>query len=216
MAQTFRFIVLMFVGITMAACSGPVMTGSWTSSDFKGPIKRVYIVGITKNEMHRRVFEDSFSNQLFSMGVSTQASYRDFMTIEEVNKEALAKKMADNGCDSVLLTRLIGQRKETVVTSASAYGFSPGPYYGGYGRYARPGHYNSWGNYFGQPYNVIYEPATTTELVILTVESVMYDLQTEQLIWSGQLETVVEEDLDKMMQAYVKAASKDLKRKGFI
>jgi len=216
MALTLRLLVLLFSGLAMAACSGPEMTGSWTSSDFKGPIKKVYIVGIAKREMNRRVFEDAFSNQLFKMGVSTEASYRDISTSQEVNKDILAQKMTKKGCDTVLLTRLIGQRKETVVTPGRVYGYSAGPYYGGYGSYARPAYYNSWGNYYGQPYNVVYEPATSTEFVVLTLESVMYELKTEQLIWSAQYETVVEGGLDKMVQDYVKAASKDLKDKGLL
>lgn len=211
-----RILALIFAGVAIVACSGPEMTGSWTSSDFKGPIKKVYIVGMAKREINRRVFEDSFNNQLFSMGVSSEASYRDFTTIEEVNKEALAQEMAARGCDSVLLTRLIGQRKETVVTPGRTYGYSPGPYYGGYGGYARPAHYSTWGGYYSRHYNVFYEPATSTELIILTLESVMYDLKTEQLIWSAQYETVVEGGLDKMVQDFVKAASKDLKGKGLI
>ena len=216
MSLIFRSLVLMLSGFVLIACSGPEMTGSWTSSDFEGPIKKVYIVGIAKSEMNRRVFEDSFSNHLFGMGVSTEASYRDINTSQEVNKEILAQKMVEKGCDTVMLTRLIGQRKETVVTPGRAYGYSPGPYYGGYGGYARPAHYNSWGNYYGHPYNVVYEPAISTEYVVLTLESVMYDLKTEQLIWSAQYETVVEGGLDKMVQDYVKAASKDLKEKGLI
>jgi hypothetical protein len=44
----------------------------------------------------------------------------------------------------------------------------------------------------------------------------MYDLKTEQLIWSAQYEAVVEGGLDKMVQNFVNAASKDLKGKGFI
>jgi len=216
MALIFRRFVLLLTGFAMVACSGPEMTGSWTNSDFVGPIKKVYIVGIAKSEMNRRVFEDAFSNKLFSMGVSTEASYRDIMTSQEVNKDILAQKMAEKGCDTVLLTRLIGQRKETVVSPGHVYGYSPGPYYGGYGRYSRPMHYNSWGNYYGHPYNVVFEPATSTEVVVLTLESVMYDLNTEQLIWSAQYETVVEGGLDKMVRDYVQAASKDLKKKGLI
>ena len=214
--RLFRTAVLLGTGVAMLACSGPEMTGSWTDSEFKGQIRKIYIVGIAKREMNRRVFEDAFSNQLFSMGVSTQASYRDFMTTEEVNREALAQKMTENGCDAVLLTRLIGQRKETVVTPGRAYGYSPGPYYGGLGGYARPGHYSSWRNYYGHPYSFVYEPATSTEIVVITVESVMYQLQTEQLIWSAQYETVVEGGLDKMVADYVKAASKDIRAKGLM
>lgn len=213
MSLLFRSLVLILSGFTMIACSGPEMTGSWTDSEFKGPIKKIYIVGIGKSEMNRRVFEDAFSNQLFKMGVSTEASYRDITTSQEVSKEILARKMIEKGCDAVLLTRLIGQRTATVVTGG---GYVSGPYYGGYGGYARPAHYNSWGGYYGHPYSFAYEPTVTTEYVILTVESVMYDLKTEQLIWSAQMETVVEGGLDKMVKNYVTAASKDLKDKNFI
>jgi hypothetical protein len=127
--------------------------------------------------MNRRIFEDAFSNQFFSKGVSSEASYRDITFSKDVNKDVLAKKMAERGCDSVVLTRLIGQRKEIVTTTAYDPVYSPGPYYGGYGRYNRPGHYGSWGNYYGHPHAFSYMPTTTTERVILTVESVMYDLK---------------------------------------
>jgi hypothetical protein len=94
--------------------------------------------------------------------------------------------------------------------------YSPGPYYGGYGRYNRPGHYGSWGNYYGHPHAFSYMPTTTTERVILTVESVMYDLKTEQLIWSAQFETTVEGSIDKMVEKYVQEVAKDLKGKKII
>jgi hypothetical protein len=168
-----------------------------------GPIKKVYVVGIAKSEMNRRIFEDAFSNQFFSKGVSSEASYRDITFSKDVNKDVLAKKMAERGCDSVVLTRLIGQRKEIVTTTAYDPVYSPGPYYGGYGRYNRPHAFS-------------YMPTTTTERVILTVESVMYDLKTEQLIWSAQFETTVEGSIDKMVEKYVQEVAKDLKGKKII
>ena len=200
----------------MAACSGTYMTSSWTNSDFKGPIGKVYVVGIAKDEMNRRIFEDAFSNQFFSEGVSSEASYRDITFSKEINKEALAKNMAERGCDAVVLTRLIGQRKEAVTTPVYDPVYLPGPYYGGYGRYNRPGHYGSWGTYYGHPLAFSYVPTTTTERVILTVESVMYDLQTEQLIWSAQYETAVDGSIDKMIEKFVKEVAKDLKSKKII
>jgi len=59
-------------------------------------------------------------------------------------------------------------------------------------------------------------PTITTERVILTVESVMYDLKTEQLIWSAQFETAVEGSIDKMVEKYVQEVAKDLKGKKII
>jgi hypothetical protein len=216
MVLILRNLALVFIGLTMVACSSKDMTGSWINSDYKGPIEKVYVVGIAKSEMNRRIFEDAFSNQFFSQGVSSEASYRDITYSKEVNKEIIAKKMAERGCDSVVLTRIIGQRKEAVTTPVYDPVYMPGPYYGGYGRYNRPGHYGSWGNYYGHPQAFSYVPTTTTERVILTVESVMYDLKTEQLIWSAQFETAVEGSIDKMIEKYVKEVSKDLKGKKII
>ena len=211
-----RFLTITVFSLVVAACSSSNMTGSWTDSEFKGPIKKVYIVGASQNEMNRRIFEDAFSNQFFSNGVSSVASYRDITFSKAINHETIAQNMTEHGCDAVVLTRLIGQRKETVTTPARVSGYSPGPYYGGYGRYSRPVHYNSWRNYYGRPYSVLYEPATSTEQVILTVESVMYDLVSEQLIWSAQYETVVEGSIDTMIDQFVKEVTKDLKSKDLI
>jgi hypothetical protein len=59
-------------------------------------------------------------------------------------------------------------------------------------------------------------PATTTDFVVLTIESVLYDLKTEEMIWSAQLETVVEGNIDEMVQAFAEIVTKDLKGKGLI
>ena len=44
----------------------------------------------------------------------------------------------------------------------------------------------------------------------------MYDLITEELIWSAQLETAMEGSIDAMMQSYVEQVAKDLKKKSLI
>jgi hypothetical protein len=59
------------------------------------------------------------------------------------------------------------------------------------------------------------EPSVTS-FVALTVESVLYDLRSEELIWSAQLETDLEGNIEKMIQKYVDEVAKDLKKKGFI
>ena len=170
------FIIFLMV-ITLFACSKVQQTGSWTDDEFTGPINKVYIVGLAKSEMNRRVFESAFANELFKQGLSTVESYRDIDFSKQVNQDVVTQKMSEHGCDSVLLTKLINQRKETVTTPGRVSGYVPGPYYGGYGRYNYPSHYNSWGSYYGRPYDVIYEPPTSKEYVILTIESVLYYLE---------------------------------------
>ena len=121
---------LMLVALLVTACSSSFMEGSWSSPDYKGQIKNVYIVGIAKNELNRRIFEDTFGRNLSSKGVKAVSSYQSLPKDQETNRDVIRQAMTDNGCDSILLTKLIGQRSETVT--------NPGYATGGY---------SSWFNY---------------------------------------------------------------------
>lgn len=204
------------VGIMIASCSSSYLTGSWSSPEFDGQIESVYIIGVTQKDVNRRIFEDTFNRELSSQGIKAVSSYSDMQESQGIDKEAIKQKMIANGTTAVILTQLINQRKESVTSPGRVSGYSSGPYYGGRGYYDRPNHYRSWGSYYNRRYDVTYEPPTTTEFLVLTVESVLYDLESEEMIWSGQFETVVEASIEKMMQDYVKEVTKDLKAKGLI
>ena len=220
MSNLTRTMGLMLVALLVTACSSSFMEGSWSSPDYKGQIKNVYIVGISKNELNRRIFEDTFGRNLSSLGVKSVSSYQSLPKDQETNRDVIREAMTTNGCDSILLTKLIGQRSETVTNPGYATGgYSSGYGRGGYGGRGGRGGYGGrggWGNYYGRSYDVTYMPSTTTDFVILTIESVLYDLKTEEMIWSAQLETVVEGSIEKMVQDFVNTVSKDLTEKGLI
>jgi hypothetical protein len=211
-----RLPALLLIGFLFTACSSTSMLGSWSSPDYKGQIENVYIIGISSNENSRRIFEDTFGRQLASQGVKAVSSYKDLPGGLAASKQVIIQMMTKNGCDSVLLTKLISQRKETVTTPGSVSGYSSGSYYGDRGGYGRSSHYRNWGSYYNQRTEIVYHPATTTEFTILTVESVLYDLKTEGLIWSAQLETYVEGDINKMMQDFAGEVTTDLEGKGLL
>jgi hypothetical protein len=192
------------------------MSGSWSDPSYQGQIKNVYVIGVAKQEINRRIFEDTFVRQLGPAGVRGISSYKDLPSDEEMDHEMIKQRMIANDADSVLVTKLINQRTETVTSPGYASGYSSN-YGGGRGYYGarNRGGYGGWGNY-SRSYNVTYMPPTSTQFVILTVESVLYDLKTEEMIWSAQLETVVEGNIEKMMQDYVDTVTKDLKDKGLI
>ena len=214
MSNLSRTMGLMLVALLVAACSSTTMSGSWSDPAFTKKAKKVYIIGISKDETRRRIFEDTFGRQLSSQGIKTFSSYRDLPSNQETDREAIIQRMTAEGCDSVLITKLIDTRSETVTSPGRVSGYSSGPYYGG--RRGGGGYYNNWGSYYGRRTDVVYQPPTSTELVIATIESVLYDLETEEMIWSGQLETVIEGNFEKMVQDFVNTVSKDLTEKGII
>ena len=213
-----KFFSLLIVVLLLAAgCSSTVMTGSWKNPNFKGQVKKVYIIGIAKQETTRRIFEDTFSAQLAKYGVTGISSYRDLPTSEKVTQEEIADKASKNGADSIILTRAIGKRTEEVVTPGQVTSYpTPTPRYGPrYGYYPDP-YYRNYGSYYARSWDVVYQPATVSQYEVVTIEANLYESGTGELIWSAQLETVVEGNMQNLIAGFIEKVTKDLKEKGLI
>jgi len=214
-----RLLGLVLTGLLMTACSGTKTSDSWSSQSYKGQIKNVYIVGIAKNELNRMIFEDTFESRLTSEGVKAISSYKDNLpTNQEIDREDIIQRMRNNNCDSILLTRLVGQRKKATISgNQGSYTYTPGSHSATPTIHKRPkgSPYKSWNNYYSYG-SMNYVAPAKADFVILTVESVLYDLQTEELIWSAQLQTRLEGNIEKMMRIFVDEVTKDLKGQGLI
>ena len=220
-----RLLVFLFIGLLATACAGTKTSESWSDQNYKGQIKKVYIIGIAKDDFNRMLFENTFESRLTSEGIKAIASFKDNLpTNQELDREDIKQRLLANNCDSVLLTRLVSQRKvSSIGPRRGSYTYSPRPYSGDPGAtfHRLPdepvGHAN-YGNWY-QYYNygrLNYVAPSSLDSVILTVESVLYDLKTEEMIWSAQLETRLEGNIENMMRLFVDEVAKDLKGKGLI
>ena len=209
--KSIHFVVfLVLSGIVLAGCSSTTLSGSWKSPDYVGQIKKVYIVGISKQETNRRIFEDEFNRQLSAHGVTGLSSYKEMPDSAKVDEAKIAKSISENGADSVLMTNVTGKRTEEVVNPGRVTSYNTGPYYGGrsYNRY--------YGSYYNQNRTVTYEPATISQFTIVNIEANLFDATTKELIWSAQLETVVESDIQTLINDFVKTVIEDMSSKGLI
>jgi len=206
-----RLMGLALIGLLATACSSTTMKESWVKPGYSNKVENVYLIGIAKEEDFRRLFEEAFKRQLSNQGVRAVASHNDLPKKQEVNRENIIKAMTANGCDSVLLTKLVKKLKEegTTGTGLKVVQASPVPLY------VAPW-YNNWGDYYSQSYSVVNIQPTTPGTVTLALESVLYDLKTEERIWSAQLEIAEEIDIMQMIQDYVDTVTRNLKGKGLI
>lgn len=195
-----RMLALLFLTTLLAACSSTTLSGSWKDPAFRGPVHKIYVVGVAKQEINRRLFEDSFERELAAMGTTVIPSYRDLPPSESDNKDAIVAQLSKHGADSILMARMVGMRTETVTNP----GYSSGSYYG------------NWNNYYQQRYDAIYMPPTTTEFQVATMEATLYETKTGKLIWSAQLETVIENNLEKLFNDFVNTVVRDLQRQDLI
>lgn len=199
----------------LVACSSTTLSGSWKSPDYRGQIHKTYIVGVAKNETTRRMFEDQFAQELQTYGVTGVSSYKDIPDSQNASQETISARVNKSGADSVLMTRVTGKRTEEVVTPGRISGYDTGPRYGGY-PYSPSPYYRNWGSYYDRRFEATYEPATVTQFQVATIEANLYDATSGNLIWSAQLDTIIEDNIQKLVGDFIKTVTKDLRQQGLI
>ncbi len=171
-------VCLGFVG----SCATTTLTGSWADPTYAGTyFKKIMIVGVARRELLRRVFESTFTDRLKAHGVEGVPSGSFAPGTEPVDKDLMAAKLAELGCDGVLVTRLIDKRTQTTVYPPTGYAVPVG-YHGGYY------------SYYHGAYTIAYSPGYAVETTTASLETNLYDARTGQLVWTGLTDTVVSDN----------------------
>lgn len=188
----------------LLACSRTTIKTSWVNEEYRGkPIKKVMVIGISKEPATRRLFEDDFVGELQARGTDAEPSYQNHPSAEKLEKGELISESKKSGADSLLITRLIERKTET--------NYYPGRVYGG-----RYGYYHNWYDYYSRGYGVEYDPGYIVESEIVRLETNLYDLKTEQLIWSAVSETFVDVPGKPAIKSVIRTLAKKMEKDGLV
>jgi hypothetical protein len=143
-------------------------------------------------------------------GVQAVSSYRDLDDVEDAGHDLIRARAGSDGADALLITRILGTRIEEVVHPGRIYGYDYGPW----GYYPRA-YYHFW-DYYDLRYDMLYEPPTVSRFRVVTLESNLYDVAKGELIWSAQLETVMDDNLEQMIRGFIEVVTGDLLKQGVI
>lgn len=169
--------------VTLGGCASTTLTGSWADPKFTtGPLQKIMIVGVAQREGVRNIFEDSFVKQLERRGAAGVQSRTFAAHATEIDKETLAAKLTELGCDGVLVTRMIDQKSQSTYYPPSGYAV-PSSYYGGY-----------YGYYHGA-YSMSYSPGYMVETTTASLETTLYDVRSGALVWTGLTDTIVSDNV---------------------
>ncbi|MEO7622236.1 MAG: hypothetical protein ABIS30_04160 [Gallionella sp.] len=190
------FGVLILVSMLLAACASTQLNSVWKDPSYQTRPAKVMVVAVAKNSINRRVFEDEFVQQLQSRGTTAIASYTILPDKQQGDQEVIAKKVAELGADTVLITRLISKKTVQV--------YVPGtPYY-------PPPFYNSWPDYYGYGYHYMSTPGYIAEDEYAVMETNLYEAKSNKLIWAASSETGINGSDQNMIQGYVKVMVKNM------
>jgi hypothetical protein len=205
-----KYLILLIVILSLSSCgSNTTIVNSWRDPKItvaQEHFKKVLVVALVKDEASRRIAENRIaaSNPIFK----TSYQYLN-ETTKQLTQEQKLKILQDENFDGVVTMRLISTEKETTYVPGSYTGM----YYGGFdGLYSGMYGYG-FGNWYGMYSPAFYDPGYYQETTYYMVETNIFSLKENKLIWTGTTRsdyvTDVGQTVDAIMQAVVKEMRKD-------
>jgi len=192
--------------VAAAACASTSFNSTWKNpaaepGNFKG--KKVVALIVSKEEGVRYGAEDALARELTARGMVGIPAY-SLIPKELVQDKDKAKEFIEKaGVVGVVAMRVVGKDKE--ITS------SPGGYWGG------PAYATFWGaGYYGYGWGGVYSPGYMQTDTIVIVETLVYSLPQNKLVWAGQSETTNPSKVGPFIQELVRKAAAEMQKQGLI
>ena len=167
-----RTFLLALVVLALTACATTRPVHEWRDDQFTGPIDSVLVIAAIERSTQRRVYEDLFSQALQAYDTEAIPGYSLMTSEAEISRATVEAAVRGRAIDAVLVTRLLGvEQVETYQPPTTQV------YYRSYHRYYQhaltetsPGYYRRYD--------------------LLSIETVLYDTASGNLIWSMQSEAI--------------------------
>ena len=202
--STFRIALATTVMLAaMYGCATSELTNTWKDPKYGGgPVKKVMVVGISKQASVRRTFEDTFAEMLRAKGVEAVPSYTVVPEEGQMTEDKLRAAVKQSGADAVLITRMVEKQTDTQVSA-------PPPPIGAYRRTSYSGYYSSaWAGY--------YEPVTVQEFHYVVTETTLFVAEHPEPVWSGTTRTMESNDIRAATEGFAKPMIAAMKKEKLI
>lgn len=196
-----QFSTLFLCLFFLSSCSTSRLLSSWESDKHKNfAIDRVLVIGIAQNETKRRIYEDTFTDSLVDSGINAVASYTASQQPIEPDEKQLREVIRKTNADTVLITHLLSLKERnsyqpnSIIIGTNSY--NPGLY-----------------GYYPFVYHSVYESGNYITKTKVILETSLYDVKTEERIWSAQTESIDPVMTRKYYQQLIDIFLDDLKNK---
>ena len=173
----------------VAGCATVSITNQWRDPNWQGPpASHVVVIGISNSETMRRIFEDTFAQQLQAAGISASASYTQIAPHD--TSVRLSDLIKSSGADAILVTRVQSVQQRINVSPTGPGWGGPGWGGGGWGGPGRGGFYGWYGNAWAQTPDI-----SVTEEVIL--ETTVWDARTQSVVWTVTTQSIASNNIPR-------------------
>jgi hypothetical protein len=146
--------------------------------------------------------EETLAGELRGRGVDCIAGHLVLPASLEKDRAKSIERLKQSGIGAVILMRLVGD-EERVSSSM------------GVGWYGQP-MYPSFSNYWSYGWSTVYATGYTWKDRVLTLEALIYSIESDELIWAGRSETENPKDIRKFVKDLIDATAKELRKAGLL
>jgi peptidoglycan/xylan/chitin deacetylase (PgdA/CDA1 family) len=158
------------------------------------------IIAVDVSDSVRRRYEDHFVSRLAATGVDAVPSYRAMPREEKLTREEVAQVVSELNANSVVVTRIVGEKDKMRYEQPAAY----------------PNYYRNFYGMYDWSYTYARGPGYVSNYMETYLETNLYDAESEKLIWSGQKSVTDDRSEKKNIESVVSAVISDLRKQGMI
>jgi len=191
--------------LLLVSCTNTKISQSWVEPGNKRVYKDLLIIGIGESEHNRRAYESYFVEELKARGIEAEASYTMIRQNEDIDRNTVVKAIEGKDIDGVIVTHMVAVDEETVYRPSMDYM----PMYGG-------GYYGGLYSYYPHVNTYVNQPGYYTTHDTYTLETNLYDVETEEMVWSARSRTFSPESVTEVVVDLTKLLINDLEEKNLI
>jgi len=200
--------LILAVGAVAVACSSTSVkvVRSWVDPEMaRGNVKKVFVIGVAENDTLRRAYEDTCVGFLKDLKYEAVPGYTLVGDPAQVDKDKVKAQLQQDGVTHVLVSRVV-HREDVEEYHPPSY-MTVG--YAGY-----PGYYGGWNSYYAVGYSTVASPGYTSVKTVLSVESNLYDVNTEKMVFTGLSQAYPGGDPAATVNKYIQSLLYEMRAKG--
>ncbi len=187
--------------LTLTAHAGVKYVKTWKNPEaqpgsWKG--KKVVVFAGTFRKDRREAAELAMVQELTKMGIQAIPAITAIPPAAEKDLDLARRILTDEGIAGALIMRFAGIKEETEVGGGQAYYMGPT--------------YNSFYGCWTAGWNVV--PLDIRSKTTLIVETLVYSVVQDKLVWTGTSEARNPEQVDKLITQLIGATAKEIRKAG--
>ena len=156
--------------------------------------RKVLAMVATDEQSLRRIGETEICKRV--QPTSCTPSFEIFPEGAAPSVEQAKARVSAAGFDGAIVFRLLGQREQQ--------------------SYVPPTYGPTFGGFYGRAYPMMTSPGYVRSDTLVKVETTVYDLKADQLVWVGTTETLNPKDMPELVDGVATAVAADMREHGLL